>query len=637
AYLDPSISNGSCTMTRTFTKVETLEQPKIQLPLVSDASTLVYGQRLVLKARSPMDEDELVFNCQSSCGPVKEKKINIKEDIVYKWRLEGKGVFESTGAKTATGSSVIYKAPNSEEGMGKVKIYCKATNRATTWSDPASSESQVEINIYRPFVEIVQPISKEWLPTYNATIDMTTRLVYYTTYSSTEPPKAALDHMCTVYNLELEDVTNYGGVCSNWDAIGNDAEGKKLDLYFDAVKHMDHWSPMRRDNYAPERRTYLRMRNHALGDTPQKAEIEVKDYGAYAKLTLDYLDTKNWEWNYIHYKIPKDDKSNRMGDSSPHNKYADGLTDLNRDRDDKGVTAFGKPPVENRGDGYTLFEEYRGFMVCQSNTNCNRSKHVRTDPKERTLFLTSGLDFTFKLFLNASGVRVYRMEREYHMDETRWVNRFEENMFVFGGKQYGLIIEPGAATFNGEDNLGRCHWEGGAEFANLKFASRIEINMEMIGNGGYRSEEVVAHEIGHACGIEHHGKSKKFDLVCFQRPRTNDCFGSGKGTMAYFAEDGTQNSGNLRCFMRYEQNFFYKKPGTNIRKCTADCDTLAGPDDVYEDFDVVVDLPRGTELPGDVGISARNLLCNDTGENSPAGKCAPGAGNCFSKLKIKTW
>lgn len=239
-------------------------------------------------------------------------------------------------------------------------------------------------------------------------------------------------------------------------------------------------------------------------------------------------------------QIPLDHNKNHIADAWEEEVSNAGGDDPRSDAD---LTPYGDG---DRGDGFSFYEEYRGFMT--------KRGHVRTDPLVKTLFIESkvpnsspGID----LFSAASGIEVYEI-KENQMDKDRVVN-FNG---VRGGyanvtAQHGLRMKearldreyPGKSV-GGESVLGpppkkvdwvKIQWNYG------KFFKKENLDAS------------VAHELGHAVGMDHHGEG---NYICKEKPH---CLSEDIRPNNYIAVQQGQNSGVASCIMRYNSADYYEK------------------------------------------------------------------------------
>jgi hypothetical protein len=203
---------------------------------------------------------------------------------------------------------------------------------------------------------------------------------------------------------------------------------------------------------------------------------------------------------------------------------------------------------KRQGDGYTMFEEYRGFIV-ERNTEYDASgsmvngKHIRTDPDHKDLFVydpddlvkkyyepnpASKLNFHYvtptsvkfngvardpeNRFVNTNTPKPLRYARQYCLYVVRWTA-----MIDYDGRTWGeasdldplYVLE---ATIKKGDTLTKEEKnkvEKGGNF-DLKNNYVVKVAATMIEklygqkNLERNLRKCVTHEIGHAIGIPHH-------------------------------------------------------------------------------------------------------------------------------------
>ena len=123
------------------------------------------------------------------------------------------------------------------------------------------------------------------------------------------------------------------------------------------------------------------------GDAPTKFTVQVKvhDYGAYGTLKAQLHYDGGEPEAPVSIHLPRDDNGNKIADGW-HNdgSHVDDSTTPNVDEADQWAASDNETgPAGNRyhGDGFSVFEEYRGFMI--------GSGHVRTDPAKKDIFIYS--------------------------------------------------------------------------------------------------------------------------------------------------------------------------------------------------------------------------------------------------------
>lgn len=224
--------------------------------------------------------------------------------------------------------------------------------------------------------------------------------------------------------------------------------------------------------------------------------VHAHDYGAWGTLRVTAQDT---DGNEIKVKvrgketpdldIPKDEDANRVADAwdfkyRSHGSAAD--TDEDNDPPGKGFTY--------RGDGLTLYEEYRGFRV--------NGGHVRTDPTRKDLFIrddtTGSAQAGLDIFEKATKLKIWRVDKQ-ELGESRIINANSDSK-THQVDQHGLIIK--------STDLANAQQIPVVE--NDKFGPPgMTLRIDLPKNGNYDSGEGaddVAHELAHAIGVQHHGE-----------------------------------------------------------------------------------------------------------------------------------
>jgi hypothetical protein len=228
----------------------------------------------------------------------------------------------------------------------------------------------------------------------------------------------------------------------------------------------------------------------------------------------------------------------------------------------------------HEGDGLTLYEEYRGFLI--------NGQHHDTDPTKKDLFVFNriGADAQsgLKMFGERTGLEVHWQLREIELSPEREINFNSSGTYQLH-RQHGLIVEAGPLKDAGET-------EGGPSTPRAIKYVRIndKLSPQTAPEGGARHvnyyDATVMHEMGHACNIWHHGETdvgrrrwSAIKGVLYEGDvddETSDT--KRKKAIQFYDEDGTpipltsmhlprehtvgvrqgQHSGNEECFMRYD-------------------------------------------------------------------------------------
>ncbi|HWA25164.1 MAG TPA: hypothetical protein VG734_05765 [Lacunisphaera sp.] len=285
-------------------------------------------------------------------------------------------------------------------------------------------------------------------------------------------------------DLSIPYVSKNPGVCMNWPAEG--AESKE-GIRFKAEDFPEDgpW-------------TFVDEFHVTSRDAVETANVRVHayDYGAWATLRVTATvpggaqgKVKILGKETPDLTIPQDDDGNRVADSWEEAIGAKGRT-APSDDDDKPA---GKPGTN--GDGLTMYEEYRGFVV--------KGTHIRTDPKRKDVFVcdtTEKAGAGIDLFRQATQLEVHKVMADEMGNETKIVNRNSDPAthsidqhgirIVFGNKQTTDPITQSA--------------DGSGRFGPPVMTSEIELPPAW-SFAGADSTGDVAHELAHAVGLAHHG------------------------------------------------------------------------------------------------------------------------------------
>jgi hypothetical protein len=338
----------------------------------------------------------------------------------------------------------------------------------------------------------------------------------------------------------LRSVSKYPGYCMNYPK--KDAADDKPDLRFDSamkslpiVAQMDDQRLVSADGQGNGLTVvYVRSYDYAsYGELT--AHISMKDQG----VELDAHLTGRPDEQKI--TIPKDDNGNKIADAWEKKVGIWGKTsDANFDED-------ALPTGQRRnGDGYTMFEEYRGFKVegnlfKKEANELFQHGHLRMDPNFKDIFITDEDHLFSKYYApyNPSDLNWHYITNDEMLynargkdPDNRWMNfnKVEEHFYA---RQYALILANKPRVEEGlmgqqmdvlrlrdyEDHQyvdqGYEPGPNGYDQA-VKHTIDIEIYPEEIENQArhfgaanqnafnYLIINNVTHELGHALGICHH-------------------------------------------------------------------------------------------------------------------------------------
>lgn len=203
-----------------------------------------------------------------------------------------------------------------------------------------------------------------WMPEFNETVSIkvTVRGNFHSRHT-------------VVFNLS--DITNWPGICMN--------DGRKTDRRPDLAL-MPSEQGGSRITWHP--RDYPEHKSIAASFTSTRSQrrrrkitfnvvVSCYDYAAYGELSAIIYGSGGTSSSPLNSSssvtIPRDENGNKIADRWLYNS----ISDTTRDRES------GPGSNTNRGDGFTVLEEYRGFMVS--------GRHERIDPLYKDLFVYSSL------------------------------------------------------------------------------------------------------------------------------------------------------------------------------------------------------------------------------------------------------
>ena len=225
--------------------------------------------------------------------------------------------------------------------------------------------------------------------------------------------------------------------------------------------------------------------------------IQASDYGAWGNLgcTVNVdgavLDCRAAD-GATYVTLPRDDNNNQIADGWERRHEV--AEDANADEDER-------PEGRDVGDGFSTFEEYRGFLV--------NGQWVDTDPAEKDVFVHNAMSGHplvrrgLSLFATASGLRVHQVgPEEYSGVDDRLVN--------FNRDSHAARPEQGQKAiylYDGVDPWGRALGRaiGGPGSPNV--TDRVLVDLARLQARGllHVVVNVVAHELAHAVNLYHPG------------------------------------------------------------------------------------------------------------------------------------
>lgn len=233
-------------------------------------------------------------------------------------------------------------------------------------------------------------------------------------------------------------------------------------------------------------------------------------------------------WGANQVSIPRDENANRIADVAAQDAAGPGRRGARQDVDDT-------PSNPQPGDGLTAYEEYRGFIVHDAGTD---ETHVRTDIDEKDLFVYDQSDLGIGHF-GSSKVTVHLLKdsRLYEANHSRRINF--NSRFSTQGDQHGLWLK-NTSLDGGYGRIRPVRRHGSVDSPGDVYDVLIDRSKIAAKRIPGLLERVIAHELGHAVGIAHHGRWKPYHPCPIGHTVINLTELAGRPT-----------SGNVDCVMRY--------------------------------------------------------------------------------------
>jgi hypothetical protein len=319
-----------------------------------------------------------------------------------------------------------------------------------------------------------------------------------------------------------------------------------------------------------------------------------EDWGAYGRIaaTARLYDSvpRNPVW------IPHDTNGNRIADGQI--VWDDGGAPNTTDRDSL-PRGDGYP-----GDGYTNYEEYRGFYL-------RTRRHHSPSPTRRDLFIVDRTNKGVGDF--ASSEITHHLIDSIQMNADRVVNF--HNRTAHAGDQHGLIMVIFAFA---DETLGRAVGGPGVprQVTEVRILDGMNANLE---------RSVIAHELTHGCNVFHHDEGWNWLRRCLYDLGTLAC------QRYRIKNPGGFLSGDVNCYMRYDASNYWcpDAGGTEYGNCSlpagGGCVDAGGTRFITAEADGVIGH--------DVCTSATGTGANNGGRCS--GDAAAGRGNCKSRIRVK--
>lgn len=434
---------------------------------------------------------------------------------------------------------------------------------------------------------------------------------------SADPPRKVVR-----YRIELNDVSRERGVDANWPPSAK-APGD-LDLKIEETKpFIKLTGPNGQRAEVTEKGLKdfkVRVNSHDWGGHGcLRVVAEMEGGGVVVAHVQGHLDMES-------VALPKDDNRNQIADAWEGQSLSKGQ-DPSAD-DDETPVGDG-----HEGDAIDLYDEYRGFHI--------GGVHERLSPTVKDLFIFDSAGFGVGSYPAMTGIRTHLINGNERA-QLNGVDKGNSNRANPNSNQrpvYAVVVHRWPM---GDGTVG---WAVGGPSVprDIEFVKIDHVQLKLAATN-YQAELgwTVAHELGHASNLLHHGDADLTvgDVRCRQPDGTfknNLCNEAvkgdgGKRTVRGAAFDcntvaipGGTFSGNDKCVMRYIATDYYK---SSDGPCTA-VKNQAGQTVKVSEYGVD---PPGTILcnsPKGTGVNA--------GENSKAGDADEGRGACLHKFCINSW
>jgi hypothetical protein len=289
------------------------------------------------------------------------------------WSAVGKGKVAGSATlnPTATPASAVTFTPTA---LGKMTMGANpsVSGLSTAHADVLISGIYVQVN---PNTTFDPKVPVDDLPNFVPGADLAgNNLALPVPADGTKEIQTVTLHLLTdpgiagTVTYHLSNVSHFPGVAMNWP-VQNAGVGADLDFGAGAAS-----------NDATKQSTPAIPLNAQTGDTTVK--LYVYDYGANGQLTATVTTTK--QTYTITATLPKDDDGNGLPDAGWKTPFGTvDSTTISAAADDVDAlspsTTPNAPTPTQPGDGFSAFEEYRGFVA--------NGAFERLDPKMRDLFI----------------------------------------------------------------------------------------------------------------------------------------------------------------------------------------------------------------------------------------------------------
>ncbi len=305
--------------------------------------------------------------------------------------------------------------------------------------------------------------------------------------------------------FELLDTSREPGICLNWPLGAKDTD---YDLRLAAVSG----GTLSNKDQALEVEDPKRNEN---GQAYAEVEVDSYDFGGRASLRAVCLLADGREIEGVMEggqdmpRLPKMKSAGWIADSW---RKANKVPDLPENDDNEEVK-----DQKNNGDGFTLYEEYRGWV--------ENGKHIEGDPRRKDFFVLNliGADARagIDLFEDLSQLRVHSKLRRSEMSQTTRLMNGNRSESPYNKDQHGVWVKTFSRADLGDEGAdtpltkagvagrpGLAKGVGILARSNPESAFNKPFNLPAQ-DAIFAYDRAIAHELLHSVGVEHHGPSDK--------------------------------------------------------------------------------------------------------------------------------
>jgi len=306
--------------------------------------------------------------------------------------------------------------------------------------------------------------------------------------------------IATSMKCELLNVSQEPGVCMNFPINGGANRDFKL---------------LQQANFPPKTATFwlvdseTSMRTVFPGLTSAEGIVSCYDYGAWAEIKITAMVNGQEIVGYRKGDLGKEKAPIRLPKRKSDSHVADLWKDQHQVRDLADDDDSDNTPVgdEHKGDGFSLYQEYRGFS--------EKMSHIRTNPDEKDFFVRNkigGAETVTEIlkFARASGLRVHHrlQSGEIAPDGLMTVNAGWAALHP----QNGIYLRGSTMDTGKSRSVPKDEYEGTISTPGTRKAVLIDKGGENVFDsevGGIVQEKFrfssIAHELAHCCSVWHHG------------------------------------------------------------------------------------------------------------------------------------